>query len=148
MARESRLARAGATDIATCMWYTGLEPFTKQDAHVARGLKDREMQRALMQFFKPENYFEVREALIQAGRKDLIGDDCDSLIPAQPPREALDRRRKDANSRFRGEYVHTIGGKSEKKEIKNKIRSKSRNQKEGRYAGRKGYRPNRKGTQS
>ncbi len=31
------------------------------------------MQRALMQFFKPENYFEVREALLKAGRGDLIG---------------------------------------------------------------------------
>ena len=38
-----------------------------------RHLRDRKMQRALMQFFKPENYFEVREALIEAGRQDLIG---------------------------------------------------------------------------
>jgi hypothetical protein len=36
------------------------------------GLRDRKMQRALMQFFKPENYFEVREALTQAGVHDLI----------------------------------------------------------------------------
>ena len=34
-----------------------------------------------MQFFKPENYFEVRKALEQAGRQDLIGDGCDCLIP-------------------------------------------------------------------
>ncbi len=50
-------------DIATCMWYTGLDPITKQPVKVARNLKDRKLQRALMQFFKPENYFEVREAL-------------------------------------------------------------------------------------
>lgn len=47
-------------DIATCMWYTGLDPFTMQPVAVARGLTDRKMQRALMQFFKPENYFTVR----------------------------------------------------------------------------------------
>ena len=41
------------------------------------------MQRALMQFFKPENYFMVREALLKAGRADLIGNGCDCLIPAQ-----------------------------------------------------------------
>ena len=52
------------------------------------------MQRALMQFFKPENYFEVREALIQAGRQDLIGGGCDCLIPAQPPKEAIEARRR------------------------------------------------------
>src|SRR5262249_7024765 len=50
-------------DIATCMYYTGLDPFTKQPVAVAKGMRDRKMQRALMQFFKPENYFEVREAL-------------------------------------------------------------------------------------
>ena len=63
----------GVTDIATCMYYTGIDPFTRQEVYVAKGLRDRKMQRALMQFFKPENYFEVRKALIEAGRADLIG---------------------------------------------------------------------------
>ena len=53
-----------AGDIATCMYYTGIDPFTKEEVYVARGLRDRKLQRALMQFFKPENYFTVREALI------------------------------------------------------------------------------------
>jgi hypothetical protein len=61
-----------------------------------------------MQFFKPENYFEVRDALRSANRSELIGDGCDCLIPSKPPREAIERRREDANKRFRGEYVHTI----------------------------------------
>ena len=52
---------------------------------VARHLRDRKLQRALLQFFKPENYFEVRQALLQAGRQDLIGNGCDCLIAAQPP---------------------------------------------------------------
>ncbi|MFV0444773.1 MAG: YgiQ family radical SAM protein [Planctomycetaceae bacterium] len=93
-------------DVATAMYYTGINPFTKEPVHIARHLRDRKLQRALMQFFKPENYFEVREALHQAGRQDLIGSGCDALIPAKPPREALERRRKDANQRFRGDYVH------------------------------------------
>ncbi len=42
-------------DIATCMYYTGIDPFTKQEVYIANGLADRKMQRALMQFFKPEN---------------------------------------------------------------------------------------------
>jgi len=49
---------------------------------VAGGMRDRKMQRALMQFFKPENYFMVREALLKAGRADLIGSGCDCLIPS------------------------------------------------------------------
>jgi uncharacterized radical SAM protein YgiQ len=95
-------------DVATCMYYTGLDPFTKKPVHVERHMKDRKMQRALMQFFKPENYFTVREALIQAGRQDLIGNGCDCLIPANPPKEALKARRERANETMRGEYVHTI----------------------------------------
>jgi uncharacterized radical SAM protein YgiQ len=95
-------------DIATCMYHTGIDPFTKQAVYTARNLKDRRMQRALMQFFKPENWFAVREALIHAGRTDLIGGGCDCLIPAQPPREAIGARRRQADEMARGEYVHTV----------------------------------------
>ncbi|HWG44409.1 MAG TPA: DUF3362 domain-containing protein [Gemmataceae bacterium] len=57
------------------MYYTGIDPFTKQEAFVARHLRDCKLQRALFPFFKPENYFEVRKALEAAGRTDLIGGD-------------------------------------------------------------------------
>ncbi|MFN9342668.1 MAG: YgiQ family radical SAM protein [Planctomycetota bacterium] len=97
-------------DVATCMYYTGMDPFTKAPVYIAKSLKDRKMQRALMQFFKPENYFEVREALREAGRHDLIGNGCDCLIPAQPPREAIERRRELAGDQFRGEDVHRMPG--------------------------------------
>jgi uncharacterized radical SAM protein YgiQ len=91
-------------DIATCMYYTGMDPFTKEQVYVARGLRDRKMQRALMQFFKAENWFTVREALIQAGRQDLIGG-CEGLIPAQPPKEAIEARRRRANDT---DHYHTV----------------------------------------
>jgi uncharacterized radical SAM protein YgiQ len=77
-------------DIATCMYYTGLDPITMEPVAVARSVTDRKVQRALLQFFKPENYFEVRRALLAAGRVDLIGNGCDALIPATPPREAIE----------------------------------------------------------
>jgi hypothetical protein len=102
-------------DIATCMYYTGIDPFTKQEVFVARHLRDRKLQRALLQFFKPENYFEVRKALEEAGRTDLIGGGCDALIPAQPPKEALGARRERANREARGEYVHQIPNPESKK---------------------------------
>jgi uncharacterized radical SAM protein YgiQ len=95
-------------DIATCMYYTGIDPFTRQEVYIARALRDRKMQRALLQYFKPENYFEVRKALEEAGRTDLIGSGCDALIPAQPPREALQARREQANAALRGDHVHTV----------------------------------------
>ncbi len=62
-------------DIATCMYYTGIDPFTGEEVYTAKKLSDRKLQRALLQFFKPENYFEVREALLQGrkGRPDRLG---------------------------------------------------------------------------
>jgi uncharacterized radical SAM protein YgiQ len=121
-------------DVATAMYYTGIDPFTKKPVYIAKQLKDRKLQRALLQFFKPENYFEVREALLQAGRQDLIGDGCDSLIPSRPPQEAIQRRREDANKRFAGNYVHSIGDKPKKQ-----------TKKESRRPAGHSYRPDAKG---
>lgn len=96
-------------DIATCMYYTGIDPFTGEEVYTARNLSDRRLQRALLQFFKPENYFMVREALLKVGRGDLIGSGCDCLIPANPPRAALQERRARANEAIaEGKYVHQI----------------------------------------
>ena len=60
-------------DIASCIYYTGLDPFAGMEVYVARHLRDRKLQRALLQFFKAENYVEVRKALLEAGRQDRIG---------------------------------------------------------------------------
>ena len=92
------------------MYYTGIDPFTNRPVTVARGMRDRKMQRALMQFFKPQNWFTVREALIEAGRQDLIGSGCDCLIPAQPPKEAIEARRRQANRAVQGDedHYHTV----------------------------------------
>ena len=73
-------------DIATCMYWTGIDPMTMKPVETARRLQDRNVQRALLQFFAPENWKIVREALLRAGREDLIGDGPECLISARPPR--------------------------------------------------------------
>ncbi|MBI4347148.1 MAG: YgiQ family radical SAM protein [Elusimicrobia bacterium] len=93
-------------DVATAMYYTGRDPMTGREVKVAKGLRDRRLQRALLQFFQPRNYFEVREALLKAGRRDLIGEGCDCLIPSKPPREALLERRERAGSELE-DHVHS-----------------------------------------
>ena len=95
-------------DIATCMYHTGVDPMTKQPVAVAKGMRDRKAQRALMQFFKPENYFEVRQALVEAGRGDLIGGGCDCLIPAHPPKQAIEARRRQSDEAARGDHYHSV----------------------------------------
>ncbi len=73
-------------DLATCMYWTGFDPLTMKKVDTAKRLKDRNVQRALLQFFAPDNWATVRAALRQAGREDLIGEGPDCLISARPPR--------------------------------------------------------------
>jgi len=137
-------------DVATAMYYTGINPFTKEPVYVAQHLRDRKLQRALMQFFKPENYFDVRKALEQAGRQDLIGSGCDALIPATPPREALDKRRSEANKSLRGEYVHKVPGEGSSGSQSGPPAGQGLGKgtkKQSRHKPGKGYRPGRKSAQ-
>ena len=66
--------------ISTCMYYTGLDPRTMEPVYVATNPHEKAMQRALIQYKNPKNYELVREALIKAGREDLIGFDKKCLI--------------------------------------------------------------------
>jgi uncharacterized radical SAM protein YgiQ len=75
----------GPMDIATCMYYTGIDPVSGEAVYVARGARERRLQRALLQYFKPENYDDVREALVEAERTDLMGAGPDGLIPSRRP---------------------------------------------------------------
>ena len=59
--------------LATCMWYTGLDPRTMKPVFVPKSPHDKAMQRALMQWRKPQNRALVMEALKKTGREDLIG---------------------------------------------------------------------------
>lgn len=66
--------------ISTCMFYTGLNPFTMEKVYVPNTPKEKAMQRALLQFRNPDNYKLVYDALVSAGREDLIGFSKNCLI--------------------------------------------------------------------
>lgn len=70
--------------ISTCMFYTGLDPYTLKEVHIPREQEDKWLQRSLLQYFKPENRRAVLMALQKAGREDLIGGSADCLITAGP----------------------------------------------------------------
>ncbi|MBV8398403.1 MAG: hypothetical protein JOZ17_06645, partial [Acetobacteraceae bacterium] len=38
----------------------------------------------------------------------MIGNGCDCLIPAQPPKEALEAKRRWANEAVQGDHYHTV----------------------------------------
>ena len=66
--------------ISTTVYYTGIHPLTGKEVYVARDYKEKQMQRALLQYARPENAHLVREALRYAGREDLIGNSPDCLV--------------------------------------------------------------------
>ena len=72
--------------LSTVMYYTGLDPRTMQPVYVPRDPHEKAMQRALMQYKDPKNYKLVREALILAGREDLIGPGKRCLLKEWPAR--------------------------------------------------------------
>lgn len=80
--------------MSTCMYYTGIDPRTGKKVYVPKTFKEKAMQRALLQYKNPENYELVKEALLLAGRKDLIGFDKKCLIRPRGAGKKEQRRNK------------------------------------------------------
>ena len=86
--------------LSTVMYYTGLDPRTMERVYVPTDPHEKAMQRALIQYRNPKNYALVHEALVKAGRRDLIGYEKGCLIrplpgerrPAPPPSAKRDGR--------------------------------------------------------
>ena len=72
--------------LSTVMYYTGLDPRTMEKVYVPTDPHEKAMQRALIQYRSPQNYYLVKEALLKAHREDLIGSGPKCLIRAVPPR--------------------------------------------------------------
>lgn len=87
--------------ISTCMYWTGIDPRDMSRVYVASDPHEKAMQRALIQFRDEENYDLVKEALLRAGRKDLIGFGADCLIPPRKIRHGRKRSRNRSNDRKR-----------------------------------------------
>ena len=80
---------------STCMYYTGIDPNTLESVHVPRSPVEKAMQRALLQFRRPENYEMVYKALQKSGRQDLIGFHTKALVR---PRSVVNQRRRKAET--------------------------------------------------
>lgn len=79
--------------LSTVMYYTGLDPRTMEKVYVPTNPHEKAMQRALIQYRNPKNYALVHEALVKAGREDLIGYEKTCLIrPMRGERPATDRK--------------------------------------------------------
>ncbi len=102
--------------ISTCMYYTGVDPRTMKPVYVPHNPHEKAMQKALMMYRKPENYDLVKEALIKAGRQDLIGFDKKCLIAP---------RKMDRKGEHQGQRPYGKNDKSKNNSIKNGKNSKN-----------------------
>ena len=84
--------------MSTCMFYTGVDPRTMKPVYIPRDPHEKAMQRALIQYRKPENYKLVKEALRKAGREDLIGYGAKCLIRPVPPKPGAGGGKKQVGS--------------------------------------------------
>ncbi len=78
--------------LSTVMYYTGVDPRTMKKVYVPKNPHEKAMQRALIQYRNPDNYDLVKEALLKAGRSDLIGFDKKCLIRPRKKEENEERR--------------------------------------------------------
>jgi uncharacterized radical SAM protein YgiQ len=107
--------------ISTCMYYTGVDPRTMKKVYVPTSPHEKAMQRALIQYRNPDNYELVKEALIKAGRTDLIGFDKKCLIK---PRKTAAEVRQNKNTKFNDKNSRNgFNGKQNDKNKKKSIRN-------------------------
>ena len=101
---------------STVMYYTGINPLTMKNVYVATDYHEKQLQRALLQYNRPQNADLVREALTKAGRTDLIGHTPDCLVrPANTYAPKKDGGKKPTAPRKSGKKVSqkdTKGAKS------------------------------------
>ncbi len=80
--------------LSTCVFYTGMDPYTLKPVYVPRSAEEKAMQRALLQYFLPQNHRLVRKALYRANRADLIGTGQNCLVPPEPNRPQKQQKEK------------------------------------------------------
>lgn len=107
--------------VSTVMYYTGVDPRTMEEVYTPKNPHEKAMQRALLQYSNPKNANLVREALLQAGREDLIGYGRHCLIP---PLKGEGKRRMKTRKK---ETPSDFQKKKKKKTIRN-IHKKRRNE--------------------
>ena len=92
--------------ISTSMYYTGLDPYTQKTVYVPKTPHEKAMQRALLQYFRPENKRLVMQALTAAKRTDLIGNGPNCLIAGNPPMSKVKKTRGKDNSGKKKKIKH------------------------------------------
>jgi hypothetical protein len=97
--------------MATSMYYTGQDPFSREPVYTAKSMLEKRMQKALLQYWDPAQHELAREALMQAGRHDLIGGKPGQLVPPASGAGSLSvHARRGAPAKPQGRLGRRAGG--------------------------------------
>ncbi|HEX6242051.1 MAG TPA: DUF3362 domain-containing protein, partial [Polyangiales bacterium] len=97
--------------MATSMYYTGQDPFTREPVYTAKSMHEKRMQKALLQYWDPAQHELARDALAQAGRRDLIGGKPHQLVPPASGAGSLSvHARRGAPAKPQGRLGRRAGG--------------------------------------
>ena len=126
------------------MFYTGLDPLTMEEVYIPKTKEEKAMQRALLQFKNPKNYNLVYDALIKAGREDLIGNGPKCLIQSKETRYIASQHGK-SKTKGKGHQRDNKGSKSNRNSRDNRkgrnSNNQSRNEETKMYKGKKSRGP-------
>lgn len=113
--------------LSTTIFYTGLDPITMKPVYVPKSKEEKAMQRALLQFSNPKNYNIVYDALMKAGREDLIGNGPKCLIKSKEQRykEAHGLVRPKSKGNSRSKNSSRKNGKQMDKGSTNRVKNKN-----------------------
>ena len=105
----------GPFEWATSIYYTGIDPSDGQPVYVPRRFRERRLQKALLMYDDPDNYHDIKSALKETGREDLIGTGPNCLITPYPPKsQAL--RRSSRIKRFQKQNERDKKAKAERRQ--------------------------------
>ena len=91
---------------STVMFYTGIDPLTMKSVYVATDYHEKQLQRALLQYNRPQNASLVREALIKLHREDLIGYGAECLVRPEKSMPAQNKTQaKQANKNTKAKKI-------------------------------------------
>ena len=97
--------------VSTCMFYTGIDPYTMEKIYVPKTPQEKAEQRALLQYFRPVNKQFVLSALKKAGRYDLIGRGKNCLVADDAPAKTFSAENKTSGKKG-GNFSASKSGKN------------------------------------
>jgi len=102
--------------LATAMYHSRHNPLQKvkyknKGVYTARTIEQRRLQKSILRYHNEEQWPQLRTALMEMGRQDLIGDGKNSLVPSEVTSKHRSTNRRKSSSNYRKSVNNSVGKK-------------------------------------